>query len=293
MKRLVRRLVLGIFAVFALSYGGMVAWLLANETRMVFQPTAYGGREQVAVMDSLGLDLTPVRIGSGPGVSLAAWVIRADSSGPWLLFCHGNAGNITLAKRQRFYRDAARSGFNMLAFDYRGFGSSSDSTPSEAGVYADARAAYRYLRDTLGVATDRIVIYGHSLGGGVATELATTEPAAGLILEGTFTSVPAVGSERYPFLPIDALASNRFDNAAKIGRLAMPLLILHARADGTIPFPHGERLFAAAPEPKRLVPLGGDHDSAWEADHDRYMEAFAGFVNRVVPRPTPTHTSDQ
>lgn len=283
MKPFVRRSILAIGAVSGLSYGGMVVYLLANEPKMVFQPTSYGGRDQIPIADSLGLAIEARRIGSTPGVGLAAWIIRsADSTGPWLLTCHGNAGNITLLKRQRFYADAVRHGINVVAFDYRGFGASSDSAPTERGLYEDAQSVYRYLRDTLHVGPERIVIYGHSLGGGVATELATTVAAAGLILEGTFRSVPSVAKGRYPYLPIETLAENRFDNEAKIGRLRIPLLVMHARGDRTIPFAHGEQLFRVAQGPKSFVSLGGDHDSAWELDRDTYMTAFVDFIRRTT-----------
>lgn len=283
MKPFVRRSALAVMAISAASYGGMVVYLLANEPRMVFQPTSYGGRDQVAIADSLGLAIEARRIGSTNGVEVATWIIRsADSAGPWLVTCHGNAGNITLLKRQRFYADAARRGINVVAFDYRGFGASSDSAPTERGLYDDARSVYRYVRDTMHIGPERIVIYGHSLGGGVATELATTTEAAGLILEGTFRSVPSVAKGRYPYLPIETLAENRFDNEAKIGRLRMPVLVMHARGDRTIPFAQGERLFRLAADPKTFVPLGGDHDSAWELDHETYMTAFVDFIHRTT-----------
>ncbi len=286
MKPLIRRSVLAVVAISALSYGGMVVYLLANEPRMVFQPTSYGGREQIPIADSLGLAIEARRIGSSPGIELVAWIVRsADSAGPWLITCHGNAGNITLLKRQRFYADVVKHGINVVAFDYRGFGASTDSVPTELGLYQDTRAVYTYLRDTIGIDPARIVIYGHSLGGGVATELATRVPAAGLILEGTFRSVPRVAKGRYPYLPIETLAENRFDNEAKLGRLRMPLLLMHARADGTIPFAHGETLFRVAPDPKTFIALGGDHDSAWELDRHTYMTGFAGFIRRTTGSP--------
>ncbi len=283
MRPFIRRSALAVVAVSALSYGGMVVYLLANEPRMVFQPDSYGGRDQVPIADSLGLQIESRRIGSAPGIELVTWIVRStDSAAPWLITCHGNAGNITLLKRQRFYADAVRHGINVVAFDYRGFGASTDSAPTERGLYQDARSVYSYIRDTIGVDPAKIVIYGHSLGGGVATELATGVPAAGLILEGTFRSVPSVAKGRYPYLPIETLAENRFDNQAKLGRLRMPLLVMHAKADGTIPFAHGEDLFQAALEPKTFVALGGDHDSAWELDRDTYMAAFAGFIRRTT-----------
>lgn len=284
MKRWIRRAVFLIFAVFAVSYAGMVGWLVRNESRMVFQPEAYGGRQQVPLADSLGLVVRPLTLQSTNGVRLAAWLMpSADTTGPWFLLCHGNAGNITLLKRQRFYRDATRRGFNLLAFDYRSFGASSSEPPSEQGLYDDASVAYRYLTDSLHVPPTRIIIYGHSLGSGVALEMASRFPAAALIIEGAFKSVPSVGQERYRFMPIELLARNRFDNATKIAALRIPVLVMHARADGTIPYAHGEALFARAPEPKAFVSLGGDHDSAWELDHDTYMNAFTDFVRRHAP----------
>ncbi len=283
MRPFIRRSVVAVVGLSALSYGGMVVYLLANEPRMVFQPTSYGGREQIPIADSLGLAIETRRISPAPGIELATWIVRsADPAGPWLVTCHGNAGNITLLKRQRFYADAVRHGINVVAFDYRGFGASSDSAPTELGLYQDARSVYTYVRDTIGIDPARIVIYGHSLGGGVATELAVTVPAAGLILEGTFLSVPSVAKGRYPYLPIETLAENRFDNQAKLGRLRMPLLVMHARADGTIPFAHGAELYRGAPDPKAFIALGGDHDSAWELDRDTYMTAFVGFIRRTT-----------
>ncbi len=278
----VRRSVFLIFGIFTLSYGGMVGWLVRNEPRMVFQPNAYGGRDQIPIADSLGLSVQPLTLASTGGARLAVWIMRSDSTGPWLLLCHGNAGNISLLKRQRFYRDATRRGLNLLAFDYRSFGASSSEPATEPGLYDDASTAYHYLTDSLHVPPARIVIYGHSLGSGVALETAIRYPAAALIIEGAFKSVPSVGQERYRFMPIEMLAQNRFDNAAKIGRLTMPVLVMHARADGTIPFRHGEALFRLAPEPKTFVSLAGDHDSAWEFDHDKYMTAFTDFVRRYT-----------
>ncbi|MFN0181212.1 MAG: alpha/beta hydrolase [Gemmatimonadales bacterium] len=282
---MIKRLGFGAVAVTALGYGGAIGYLKVNEAAMVFQPDAYGGRTQVPVADSLGLRIDSTWVASSDGARLATWLVRAaDSTGVWVLSCHGNAGNITLLKRQRFYADLVRAGLNVAAFDYRGFGASSDRPLTEAGLHADARAVYDHLRARLGIPAERIVIYGHSLGGGVATRLATQVPSAGLIVEGTFTSVPDVGQARYPWLPIRLLAANRFDNAATIPTLKVPVMVMHAEADQTIPFGHGRRLFELAPEPKRFVRLGGDHDSAWELDRDTYLTAFTEFMGDVDPR---------
>jgi fermentation-respiration switch protein FrsA (DUF1100 family) len=184
-------------------------------------------------------------------------------------------------------------GVNLLAFDYRGFGESGGS-PSEQGVYTDAVAAYDYLRTVRGVPAERIIIFGHSLGSGVATELATRVPAAGLVLEGAFTSVVDRGQELYPWLPVRLIARNRFESIAKIDRVAMPKLLLHSPADSVIPIAHGEALLARAPEPKRLVEVRGGHEEAFLVDRATYYGAIAEFIRAVVPpRPmlVPTASS--
>jgi fermentation-respiration switch protein FrsA (DUF1100 family) len=268
-----------------LGYGGVVGWLRLNEDRMVFQPEAYGGRTVLPVADSLGIRPLAISIQSSDSTKLAGWIIRTKRDAPWVLLCHGNAGNITSLDRQRFYRDLSQFNVNLLAFDYRGYGGSSNTAPTEQGVYDDAFAAYRYLRDVEGVPQSRIVIYGHSLGSAVATYLAARVQSSGLILEGAFTSVPDVGQERFPFAPVRWLAKNHFESAREITRITVPLLVLHARADAIIPFGQGERLFQLAPEPKTFVELLGDHDTAWRVDRSRYLGALVTFIRDATKSP--------
>ena len=138
---LVRRIAIGIAVAAMLRYGGLIGWLRWNEASFVFQPGAYGGQTQVPLADSLGLAPRVLRHHSTDRAELTTWIMRSpDSAGPWLLTCHRNAGNITLLARQRFYRDALATGLNIIAFDYRGFGTSSAVVPTEQGLYDDARA---------------------------------------------------------------------------------------------------------------------------------------------------------
>jgi fermentation-respiration switch protein FrsA (DUF1100 family) len=147
----------------------------------------------------------------------------------------------------------------VFAFDYRGYGRS-EGTPSEQGVLADARAARRWLAEREGVAEQDIVLYGRSLGGGVAVDLAAKDSARALILESTFTSLPAVANDALPLWP-GVIMLNRYNSLAKIGDYHGPLLMSHGDADEVIPIAQGERLFAAANEPKRFVRIA-------EADHN-------------------------
>jgi pimeloyl-ACP methyl ester carboxylesterase len=265
----------------ALGYLAFLLLLRLSESRLLYVPGA--SRTLTPVPPVLGLAPERVEILSGDSVTLVAWVIRApgtDTTGRWLLICHGNAGNLSDAGRPEHYAGLRALGLNLLAFDYRGYGESSGS-PSEAGLYRDANAAYGYLRDTLGVPPERIVLFGHSLGSAVAVELATRVPAAGLVLDGALMSVIARAQEVYPYVPVRWVARSRFASIERIGRVQMPKLFLHARRDDVVPIAHGRRLFDAAPPPKTFVELAGGHGDSFEADSAVYFGAIARFLETL------------
>ncbi len=198
-------------------------------------------------------------------------------AGFWLLICHGNAGNISEAGRPSHYAGLRALGLSLFAFDYRGYGESAGA-PSEEGLYRDAEAAYHYLRDSIGVPAERIVIFGHSLGSAVAVELAGRAPAAGLILDGALTSVVERAQELFPYAPVRWIAASRYPSIERIGRLTLPKLFLHARDDEVIPIGHGRRLYEAAAPPKRFVELEGTHGDAFGVDSAAYYGAIGRFV---------------
>jgi uncharacterized protein len=258
-------------------YAAIIVWFRVNENRLLFLPD----RGPLADPPS-ALGLTPQRVVfSAPGgPRLVGWRITppaGDSDAPWIVVLHGNAGNLSTPGRPEHDQQLHDLGTGVLAVDYRGYGES-DGTPSEAGLYADARAAYDYLRDSLGIPPTRIVIYGHSLGSGVAVELATQVPAAGLVVEGGFTSVPDRGAEVYPWLPVHLMARNRFASIDRIGAVRMPVLVIHGRDDSTVPIAHGRRLFAAAPEPKQFLEVAGGHDDAYRVGRVAYEEGLRRFL---------------
>jgi fermentation-respiration switch protein FrsA (DUF1100 family) len=255
------------------------------EPRLIFFPGV--ARRLTPPPPELGLDPEAVRFQAEDGVGLSAWVIRPERrSGYWLLICHGNAGNLSEGGRALHYARLRDLGLGILAFDYRGYGES-EGSPGEAGVYRDAEAAYHYLRDGLGVPPGRIILFGHSLGSAVAVELAGRVPAAGLILDGALSSGVERGQELYPWLPVRWIARNRFESNRRIGRLTLPKLFLHARDDQIVPIAHGERLFAAAPEPKRFVRLSGGHGDAFLTDGAAYFEAIGRFVAELGGASSP------
>ena len=264
MKRSVRRGLTAVAALAALGYLAPATYLLVNERRIVFRPDAVGGRTVVPLPDSLHLASSRLSLTSGDGARIAGIVIpAADTAAQWLLYLHGNAGNVTSSMLPHFYARWHALGLNIMAIDYRGFGESESRAPDEKGTYTDARAAYEWLRTTRGVPPERIILYGHSLGAGIATELALHVQAAGLIVEGAFTSIPDLGAEIYPWVPVRIFSSQRFENIEKIGQVAMPKLIMHASDDKMVPFVHGQRLFEAARAPKEWVELkGGQYRNA-------------------------------
>jgi uncharacterized protein len=278
----VRQLLIALAFLGLALYLGLLVLLRLNESRLIYAPGPWG--TLIPPPRELKLAIRRAEIRTEDGLTLVAWVIPgAGPSSPWLLICHGNAGNISEAGRPAHYAGLRDLGLNLLAFDYRGYGESA-GTPSEAGLYQDAEAAYRYLRDSLRVAPERIVIFGHSLGSAVAVELAGRVPAAGLILDGALTSVVDLGQEIYPFVPVRWIAASRYDSIEKIGNLHLPKLFLHAKGDEVVPIAHGRRLYEAAPPPKRFVTLTGGHGDAFDVDSATYYGAIRTFLAELSGR---------
>lgn len=273
-----------ILAGAVLIYGGILVLLRVYESRLIYFPGPE--RRLVAPPPSLGLPIQRVEITTEDAVKLAGWVIPAESPSPlWLLVCHGNAGNLSEFDRPLHYAGLRQLGLNLLAFDYRGYGESG-GTPSEAGLYRDADAAYRYLTNQRGVPANRIVIFGHSLGSAVAVDLASRVPSAGLILEGAFTSATDRGQELYPYIPVRWIAKSRFSSVGKIARMTVPKLFLHANGDEVIPLAHGRRLYEAASPPKTFVELRGGHGDAFDVDSMTYFGSIANFLETLRPNPS-------
>jgi uncharacterized protein len=199
--------------------------------------------------------------------------------GPAVLICNGNGGNRSL--RAPLAAALARMGLAVLLFDYRGYGGN-PGHPTEAGLAADARAALDYLVARPEVDPARVVYFGESLGAAVALRLATERPPAALVLRSPFASLAEVGQLHYPLVPVSLLLRDRYDAAALAGRLAAPLLVVAGDRDRIVPASHSRRLFAAAPQPKRLVVL----DGAGHNDHDllagaRLLAEVRGFLAGV------------
>jgi fermentation-respiration switch protein FrsA (DUF1100 family) len=250
-RRWLRRILIG----FAAGYLGILLVLLALESRFIYQPTpaAVSWREppDPAVRD-VYFDL--------PGGERVHgwWWPRPNATGA-VLYAHGNAGNLShrgpgLARWSDLFDSS------VLIFDYPGFGRST-GVPTERSCYAAGEAAWAWLTAEQHVPAERVTLLGASLGGAVATELASEHGCRVLVLIKTFTSIPDMAAARFPWLPARYFVRHRFDNLAKLPDIHRPVFIVHGTTDTVIPYSHGERLFAAANDPKEFVPIpGNDHN---------------------------------
>ncbi len=216
------------------------------------------------------------------GVGIHGWFLPAPGSRFTVLFAHGNAGNIShRLDRARLLQSRLQA--DVFLFDYRGYGRS-EGGPDEEGTYRDARAAYRYLVEQRGLPAERLLLLGESLGSAVVLDLALVRPCRALILESPFTSVPDMAKAVFPFLPVASILRTRYDNLAKVGRLRVPLLVLHGDRDSVVPFEQGRRVFEAAPEPKRFFRIAGaDHNDTYVTGGEAYWRALTSFVQSVGP----------
>jgi fermentation-respiration switch protein FrsA (DUF1100 family) len=197
-----------------------------------------------------------------------------------LYFLHGSSGN--LASRARLMSYLSNVGANVFAIDYRGYGQSTGA-PSEAGLYCDAQAGYAWLIKQVPAHT--VVVLGEGLGAGPACELGAAQPVGALVLVSAFTSLPELAATRYPWLPTRWVVRSRFDNLAKLPQVSVPKLIAHSRADERVPFSMGERLFAAANEPKQSLWLdGAKHAEVYATSGQQFAEGLRSFIETL---PTP------
>jgi fermentation-respiration switch protein FrsA (DUF1100 family) len=266
-------------ATLAGCYLGVIVVLMALENWLVYHPIPARQEWQEPPNERV----RDVELRSAEGTLIHAWWCPVEGAKGAILYCHGNAGNLS-------HRHSSIAGLqqvlheSILIFDYPGYGKSGGK-PSEAGCYAAADAAYDWLVEKQQVLPENILLYGGSLGGGVAVDLASRKPHRALILLKTFTSTPNVAQNMYPWLPVRWIMRNRFDNLGKIHLCKQPVFIGHGTTDRVVPFVQGEQLFAAANEPKAFFAMEGvDHNDPVTAD---FFVALRKFLKGVEATAAP------
>ena len=258
-------------------YVGLMLLVYFRQAGYIYYP------EKTVDLDPSNINLAfrDLSLSTADGETIAGWYVPAanEADAPVLLFFHGNAGNIAgrLGSIQTFHD----LGLNVLIIDYHGYGRSTGK-PTEKGTILDSDAAWDYLTGELGIAPERIIIFGRSLGGGVAVSLATRHTPGLLVLESSFTSTMDMGQRMFPYLPVRLLSRHRYDNETSIRAVQCPVLIAHGPDDITIPFTHGQRLYEVANAPKEFITLAGDHNDGGMDNDLAYRAAFRAWVDRYV-----------
>lgn len=261
--------------VLAIALVAVLVWRMNVIERLIYYPEAH----LEASPGDLGMAFEVASFAADDGVALHGWYVPGRRT-ETLVWFHGNAGNIShRLDNLRHLHNLV--GVNVLLFDYRGYGQSA-GTPSEAGLYADARGALAYLRGRDDVDPARIVYFGRSLGSAVAIDLAVTAPPAGLILETPFLSVREMATRLLPG-PLTAIVPSLFDNLAKISSITAPKLFIHGDRDDLVPYEQGRRLYDAAIAPKAFFTIrGAGHNDTYVVGGERYFRQIEKFLDGLA-----------
>ena len=234
----------------AIAYVLICIAMFALQRQLIYVPAVH-----VNSPESYGLnDFADITLKDMDGTHIQVWYHGARTNYPTVIYFHGNGGN--LSHRAKFFSLLSEAGFGVLGLDYRGYGNS-EGSPSEEGFYQDARTTINYAIKTLSLPPERIIIYGESIGTGVAVQIATEYKIGALVLQSPFTSMKAAATYHYSWLPVNILLKDRFDSLSKITNIHVPLLFFHGNKDIIVPIEQGKELFARANEPKQAFYFPG------------------------------------
>jgi fermentation-respiration switch protein FrsA (DUF1100 family) len=254
------------------AYGGIVGGLYLLQRKLLYRPD----KTRPGLADLKLLGVHEVALTTADGLSLLSWYLPPGDDRPVIAYFHGNGGHI--GYRAERLRRFAHEGYGVLMLEYRGYGGNPGS-PCEAGLYADAAAALDFLLSKK-IAPCRLVLWGESLGSGVAVHLASHQDVGALILEAPTTSIAKIAQYHFPFAPAAPLVRDRFDSLSRIGKVKTPILVLHGDRDRVVPARFGRTLLDAAVEPKEgwFVPEAGHEDLARFGG----LDAAVAFLDRWV-----------
>lgn len=264
---------LWITGIIVAGYLLVMLWMYLFQANILYHPA----KKMRADPSAAGLKFEDIFFETTNGLQLNGWFVPAGDSALTILFCHGNAGNVS--GRLETIRLLNDLGLNVFIFDYRGYGRS-EGTPSEIGTYQDALAAWRYLIQIRGVEEGRIIIMGRSLGGSIAAWLAARKNPAAVIIESAFTSAAHLGADLYPWLPVRWLLKYDYNTAAYVQDINAPIFMAHSRDDEVVPFHHGKLLFKTVPKAKMFVELWGSHGSGFLETEIKYRRQLRAFLDK-------------
>jgi fermentation-respiration switch protein FrsA (DUF1100 family) len=262
---------MSIAAVLLIAYVALALLLFLMQSRFLYYPV----REISCTPAELGLDFEDVTFTTTDGLKLNGWHIPALDSRFTVLFCHGNGGN--MMHRLDSINIFHNLGLNCLVFDYRGYGHS-EGRPTEQGTYLDAAAAYRWLTEDKKIQPQDIIIFGRSLGGTIAAQLARNVDAKALAIESTFTSYVDIGRKFYWYMPVRLFARFSYDTIDYIKDVHCPVMVIHSANDEIVPFEFGRRLYETANEPKEFIEIVGSHNDGFVVSGDIYTGAWSEWL---------------
>ena len=267
-------LTVGIFIVIV--YVGVALLLYFTQAKYIYYPNI-AGREITTTPKQIGLQFEDVAFITADTINLNGWFIPVEDARGVIIFCHGNAGNIShRLETIQIFNELKLSTF---IFDYRGYGESVGK-PTEKGTYLDAEAAWNFLIDEKKISPDKIIPFGRSIGGAIAAWLAQKHNPGALIMEGTFTSIPDLSAEIYPIFPVRLMCRFGYNTKEYTESVKCPVLIIHSLKDEIVPFSHGQKLFAIANEPKEFLELRGTHN-VMQSMKD-YQTGIDAFISEFI-----------
>ena len=260
-----------ILLIFVLTYFFILFSTYIFQRNLLYHPTEnnYSG-------DKILVDVEKIKVTTQDNIQLVAWYHKKNLNNyKTILFLHGNAGS--LENRIHKINHFKDMNINFLIIAWRGF-SGNEGKPTEEGLYEDARSAVRWLKSN-GVEENDIIIYGESLGTGVATEIAQNKNFAGVILESPFTSMIDAGKDKYPYLPVRLLLKDKYESDKKIKNIKSPVLIMHGKVDNIVPFHMGKKMYELANKPKYYY--FSEYDDHMMEYNEKLLKALKDFVNSL------------
>lgn len=276
LNRKAKLVIFGLICIAAVTSIAIIIGIPFLENHFIYYPS----REFTGLPSDFGIEFEDVYFRAEDGVKLHGWYVPSKGAKSVILFFHGNAGNIS-DRLDNIIQLRNQAGVDVFIIDYHGYGKS-EGSPNEKNLYMDGRAAMKELRRRLGKSDKKVIVFGRSLGGAVAVDVASGAECDALILESTFTSMPEIAGELFPIPHLKKLICTKFDSISKIGSIKAPKMIIHGENDTMISISHGQRLFKEATEPKEFYPIpGADHNNTYITAGNEYFRRVAEFIRRV------------